>query len=637
MKKIFSFLTAILFAGSMWAAETTVYTGTFTSATGGSASYTSDVSLTLNDSSWTASYCYKSASEFRLGHNKNTGKVPTKFISTDTQGASLEMNFGYTYVSSFSVTLGSTYGTLSKVEIYESTDGGSTYTSVASTTTYNSAFTYTPTTPSSSKTRYAVVVSGTSSPRIVVTNVTIKRNVPDPTYAVTVTNPAHGTISVTGAEDLTKVKENVELSISVSGEGYTFTPRAFKTDDESTEVTISAGKLTMPAYAITITADEEVITTPNLQTSVAAITFNTIAKGEAIDPIVFTVSGVNLTAGNLSVALYDGTYFDVSPATIAVDGTLAATNITVTPKSTATAGTFEDILNISGGGATDVDLNITFTVQETYTINWYINDVETPFATQTSIEGAELEEPNDFSSFTNCSSFHFIGWKEGSAIDGGSSTSKPTLANVGTTVPASDKNYYAVFADGTPASTNTALDESLASGISTEGWTFNNKCYTNSSAVRMSTGSDPGVMTTPALSLLTSDVTATITFDAKAWSATENGKVTLSASTGTLATSEFETSSSSSFEELSTTLTGGDNTTTITFTGTAGNRINIKNVKVVQAIAEDFSKFYTTCPNTPTALDTTEAGVKAVKVLREGQIFILRGEKVYTLTGVEVR
>ena len=40
---------------------------------------------------------------------------------------------------------------------------------------------------------------------------------------------------------------------------------------------------------------------------------------------------------------------------------------------------------------------------------------------------------------------------------------------------------------------------------------------------------------------------------------------------------------------------------------------------------------------TPTAVDNTTVGEKATKILRDGQILILRGEKVYTITGQEAR
>jgi hypothetical protein len=46
---------------------------------------------------------------------------------------------------------------------------------------------------------------------------------------------------------------------------------------------------------------------------------------------------------------------------------------------------------------------------------------------------------------------------------------------------------------------------------------------------------------------------------------------------------------------------------------------------------------FTTDNYMPASIDNTSADVMPVKLLREGQIFILRGEKVYTVTGQEVR
>ncbi len=42
-------------------------------------------------------------------------------------------------------------------------------------------------------------------------------------------------------------------------------------------------------------------------------------------------------------------------------------------------------------------------------------------------------------------------------------------------------------------------------------------------------------------------------------------------------------------------------------------------------------------PDTPTALDNTEAAAKAVKRIVNGQLLILRGDKTYTVTGQEVK
>ena len=82
---------------------------------------------------------------------------------------------------------------------------------------------------------------------------------------VTVTAPEHGTITVKNGEDAISapVQEGTELTVTaVANDPAVYeikNLRAFKTDDEGTEVEIKNNKLIMPAYPITITADEEKI------------------------------------------------------------------------------------------------------------------------------------------------------------------------------------------------------------------------------------------------------------------------------------------------------------------------------------------------------------------------------------------
>lgn len=80
-------------------------------------------------------------------------------------------------------------------------------------------------------------------------------------YDVTVSPSEHVSISVLNGESAigAKVDEFTELTVSASATDPAYLVknlRAYKTGDESTEVAITDGKLTMPSYAITITADE---------------------------------------------------------------------------------------------------------------------------------------------------------------------------------------------------------------------------------------------------------------------------------------------------------------------------------------------------------------------------------------------
>lgn len=85
---------------------------------------------------------------------------------------------------------------------------------------------------------------------------------------------------------------------------------------------------------------------PTVSVEPSSLDFETVhASAEASK--VFSVSGSNLTAGNLTLTVPDG--FSVDPSSIAVDGTLAATNVTVS-KNTSTENVYAGNLLITGGG-----------------------------------------------------------------------------------------------------------------------------------------------------------------------------------------------------------------------------------------------------------------------------------------------
>ena len=80
-----------------------------------------------------------------------------------------------------------------------------------------------------------------------------------------------------------------------------------------------------------------------------------------------------------------------------------------------------------------------------------------------------MNVPDDFSSFTDCQDLTFVGWAE-SPIGSTPAAAKPTLAEVGSTMPAANKDYYAVFAAGSAGTTTWERVTSLAT--LTAGGTF---------------------------------------------------------------------------------------------------------------------------------------------------------------------
>ena len=152
-----------------------LYEASFTTVTGVSAynSYT----FNMNGKSWYVENAYMQGTEFRLGHNKNrtvAAKFATPLGLSSPDGSSLEMKFDVTNGKGIEFTFTGKYGTVSKLYILKSIDGGNTFTKctelayVAGTTTsisYEGAV--------DSKVRYAFVITG-STPRLILDSVTIK-------------------------------------------------------------------------------------------------------------------------------------------------------------------------------------------------------------------------------------------------------------------------------------------------------------------------------------------------------------------------------------------------------------------------------------------------------------------------------
>lgn len=280
-------------------------------------------------------------------------------------------------------------------------------------------------------------------------DVTVSATFEEIRNAVNVLNPGHGTISVTGADNLESVLEGTELSVEVSGAGYEFTLKAYKVGEESTIVPITDGKLTMPAYGIVITADEQKLVSPTILVSKDLIDFGTAVKdGAAPEAQTFTISGANLT-GDLSLAWESAdAYFawEVTEGSLARNaGIVEATiRVNVTAKGMSVADTHMDNLIVSGGGATQKEVMVGVEVQQTYTAKWFVNGEELTESTQTAVAGTDLIAPSNPTKLADdCAEMVFKGWAE-AAIEGKQDDAPAYTTK--TQMPEADVNFYAVFA-----------------------------------------------------------------------------------------------------------------------------------------------------------------------------------------------
>ena len=185
-------------------------------------------------------------------------------------------------------------------------------------------------------------------------NVTVSANFEEDVYAVTVTNPAHGTISVKDGDDAigANVLVGKQLTVSIADvAGYRFALK-YKVGEGEYIALENGGKITMPASAITITADETALYAVALAVNDANMGSATINGGagpvyvdfaDDVTLVATPKSGfefVNWTVSTEDIEIDDATKANGAIATIGAAGTITA-NFKVSATPTLTVSTSE--------------------------------------------------------------------------------------------------------------------------------------------------------------------------------------------------------------------------------------------------------------------------------------------------------
>lgn len=266
-----------------------------------------------------------------------------------------------------------------------------------------------------------------------------------PRYVITKVENGGG---ITLSPNVTYAEEDDEITITAnSPDGSHEGKGAIKViqtgEDPEVDVTelvyvAGTGILTMPDFDITISATYAEKTTPSVGTSPSSLDFGSPKKGASIDAKTFELTGAALTAGTLTLSAPSG--FTVSPTSIPVAaGTLSAQTITVTPNTSA-AGTFNGNISITGGGLTSAAIvSLSMTVQETYSVDWYVNNVKAN--SQTDIAGTAVEIPSNPTPTGDCSEKVFLGWGKKN-VNG----EQDLINTAGLEIFSKDTAFYAVFA-----------------------------------------------------------------------------------------------------------------------------------------------------------------------------------------------
>ena len=241
----------------------------------------------------------------------------------------------------------------------------------------------------------------------------------------------------------------------------------------------TTGRLYIIAEAVTSNVEISITgnapAVPQIVASPTSLNFNDPSSPKKDDVVAakeFSLSGSNLQDSHTVTVTAPAGY------KVSIGENEPATSLTITPSSgnvnatikvtpiTSTAGNFNGNVTISSDDLTnDVTVGLTMTVQETYTVNWYINNDATPYAHQTDVAGTTLDVPASSAlNIDDCSdaSLTFVDWTE-SAIGSTPAQSKPTFAEIGSTITA-NKSYYAVFAAGSAGSTTWTKATTIAAG-----------------------------------------------------------------------------------------------------------------------------------------------------------------------------
>lgn len=262
-----------------------------------------------------------------------------------------------------------------------------------------------------------------------------------------------------------------------------------------------------------------------------------------------------------------------------------------------------------------------------YTIRFFDNGTQLG-ESQSVLKNQQAQVPADPT--PECDDYTFVGWwTEG--LNSDNTEAKTWVTNFKAT---KNQDYYAIYSKIVISDGSQAVEESLAFvGLGKDNQTdVNNeeiiignhstitfakgtgsvspKYFTTGTAIRAYGGNTVTVAADANMSLIE------FTFDSG------EGTNAISASTGTYDDGTW---------------TGDAASVVFTIEGTSGHR-RFKTVTVTIGTAAGYTTYYTSVVNcNPSDVETIFVEETALKVLRDGQLVIIRGEEVYTITGVRIQ
>ena len=306
--------------------------------------------------------------------------------------------------------------------------------------------------------------------------------------------------------------------------------------------------------------------------------------------------------------------------------------------------------------AANVTVMAEFAEVPKYTIAWNVNGetYTTGEPTTTVIAGEKVTVlPTAPANNTLSCSNVFAGWSTTNIGSKAGEAQPEDLFISAAAAPAVTENttYYAVFAtadgevktylnetfdktDGTGGNDDQWTGSIATSKVTTDndGWSLENQGGANK-CVKLGGGSKLGKATTPALGLSGS---AVLTFRAGAWqNDKEQTTLKVSISVGSLS-AETVTLEKGKFNNYSIDITNGTAESTITFAGAQASKSRFFLDDVVVKTNATMKDYRTNCDGISTEIENATVAEKAVKMIENGQLVIIREGVKYNAQGVRL-
>ena len=379
------------------------------------------------------------------------------------------------------------------------------------------------------------------------------------------------------------------------------------------------------------------------------VAFGNISSLAASAPTkTLTVTAKNLTA-DIVATLSDGAAFTLDKTTLPAEGG----ELVITPELTIGENTATLTLT---SGETSINVTLSASIKQAYTIAWNVNGetYTTGEPTTTVIAGEKVTVlPTAPANNTLSCSNVFAGWSTTNIGSKAGEAQPEDLFTSAAAAPAVTENttYYAVFAtadgevktylnetfdktDGTGGNDDQWTGSIATSKVTTDndGWSLENQGGANK-CVKLGGGSKLGKATTPALGLSGS---AVLTFRAGAWqNDKEQTTLKVSISVGSLS-AETVTLEKGKFNNYSIDITNGTAESTITFAGAQASKSRFFLDDVVVKTNATMKDYRTNCDGISTEIENATVAEKAVKMIENGQLVIIREGVKYNAQGVRL-